>query len=235
MLDDVHVFDLLPAYAVGGLEAAERRQVEAHLAGCLICRAELRAFQTIAAQLALLSPDVAPPAGLKSRLTERLRAHPAPRRANPVPLIQRLRPAWGWISLALILALSAAALLLWQRANPVATTPGGMRAIALHAGEAAPEATGFVIVGVEGFSGALVVDRLPPLGEDRQYQLWLLREGERTSGAIFSTDESGYRGVRIEAPRPLFEYAAVEITIEPAGGSPQPTGLSVLSGPLFNP
>jgi anti-sigma-K factor RskA len=76
---------------------------------------------------------------------------------------------------------------------------------------------------------------LPPLEAGKEYQLWLIRDGQRTSGAVFSTDENHYGGTRIRAPLSLLEYSAVGITIEPEGGSSQPTGTQVLSGPLFNP
>jgi anti-sigma-K factor RskA len=146
-------------------------------------------------------------------------------------------PAWGVVSLLMIVGLAVANVWLWGRVDrlEVATAPGGMRAVPLTATGAAPEASGFVIIGADGRNGALIVDRLPALGSDREYQLWLIRDGERTSGAVFDTDDSHYRGQRITAPVSLFEYAAVSITIEPAGGSPQPTGDEVLGGPLFNP
>jgi len=52
---------------------------------------------------------------------------------------------------------------------------------------------------------------------------------------VFSTDEKSYGGTRIRAPRSLLDYSAVGITIEPTGGSPQPTGNQVLGGPLRTP
>jgi anti-sigma-K factor RskA len=101
--------------------------------------------------------------------------------------------------------------------------------------DAAPGATGFVLISTDGDDGALVVDGLPPLGESQQYQLWLIRDGQRTSGAVFSTDEKDYGGTRVRAPRPLTDYSAVGITIEPTGGSTSPTGKQVLAGILPNP
>lgn len=158
---------------------------------------------------------------------------PAPLR----PWFERLLPAWGLASLVLILALGAASLSLWQRLNEMDSfmSPGGMRALPLNPTDAAPQATGFVLISTDGQDGALVVDGLPPLDEDYEYQLWLIRNGERTSGAIFSTDENNYGGTRIRAPLSLHEYSSVGITIEPAGGSPQPTGERVLGGPLRIP
>jgi DNA-binding beta-propeller fold protein YncE len=45
--DTTHVAHLLPAYAAGTLDAADRRSVLAHLAGCPACRTELAAWQVI--------------------------------------------------------------------------------------------------------------------------------------------------------------------------------------------
>lgn len=55
--------DLLPAYAAGSLERADRDRVGAHLADCAPCRADLAAWQAIAAAAALAdqpAPDPAP-------------------------------------------------------------------------------------------------------------------------------------------------------------------------------
>jgi anti-sigma-K factor RskA len=136
----------------------------------------------------------------------------------------------------LIVVLAASSLVLWQRVNNLEylSRPGGIRAVPLSPADAASEATGFVLISADGQDGALVVDGLPALEADQEYQLWLIRNGERTSGAVFSTDERSYGGTRIRAPRALTEYSAVGITIEPAGGSPQPTGKQVLKGTLSN-
>lgn len=236
-----HVLDLLPAYALGSLEADEALQVEDHLLSCWICRRESGAFQTIAEHLSLSVPPVNPPPELKERL---MRSIQGPRAPQPVPdpvsrqsWLERLLPVWGLASLALIILLGVVSLALWQRVNllEIATSPGGMRAVPLNATGEISNATGFVLVGADGRNGALVVDGLPPLDEAHQYQLWLVREGTNTSGAVLSTDEQNYGGTRIRAPGSLLEYSAVAVTVEPTGGSPQPTGEVVLEGFLFNP
>jgi anti-sigma-K factor RskA len=68
------------------------------------------------------------------------------------------------------------------------------------------------------------------LGSDQQYQLWLVLDDERTSGGVFSVDYYGYGAMVIHAPRPLNEYTSFGVTVEPAGGSPAPTGEKVLGG-----
>jgi anti-sigma-K factor RskA len=241
MSDEAHVLDLLPAYALNSLETEEVRLVEEHLSTCLICRDEAKAFQATADQWSFAAPAAMPSPDLKDRLMQRVQ----PTRPQPFPSVQtswrswleRLLPAWSLASLFLIFALAGFNLLLWQRFNQLetVTSPGRMRAVALTAAEPNSPATGFVLISADGDSGALVVDGLPQLDENHQYQLWLIRDGQRTSGAVFSTDEKTYGGTRIRAPRSLLDYSSVGITIEPTGGSPQPTGARVLGGPLFNP
>ena len=84
----------------------------------------------------------------------------------------------------------------------------------------------------DGDHGTLVVDSLAPLGQDQQYQLWLIQDGERTDGGVFSVNPEGYGSLWVETPQPLSSYSAFGITIEPAGGSPGPTGDKVLGSAL---
>ena len=241
--DATHVLELLPAYVLGSLDSDEASRVHEHLLSCWICRNESNAFQAVAGQLSLSAPVASPSPNLRERLMQRVhdarpREHERtlPKRVSR-PFWERLLPVWGLASLCLILALAGSSFLLWQRVNHLEfmTAPGGMMAVPLTATDDSSSATGFVIISADGDNGALVVDGLPPLGESQQYQLWLIRDGQRTSGAVFSTDEHSYGGTRIRAPRSLLDYSAVGITIEPAGGSPQPTGMQVLRGMLIRP
>lgn len=241
MTDDTHVLDLLPAFALGSLDPEETERVEQHLLSCLICRDESDAFQTVSEELSLVIPSATPPDVLRDRLMQRVhRALPKQRVLAQLPQgswLQRLLPMWGLASLCLVVALAGLNLVLWQRLDQVGPfmSSGGMRAVPLSPPGADSKATGFVLISANGDEGALVVDGLPALDENQQYQVWLIKDGRRTSGAIFSTDEQSYGGTRIRAPGSLLQYSAVGITVEPAGGSPQPTGEQVLAGPLFNP
>ncbi len=243
MSNEAHVLDLLPAYVTGSLEADELQRVEEHLLQCWICRSDSDAFQSVAEELSFAAAVAAPSAELKDRLMQRVQSAPPKKReqvSDPLPsrpFWERLLPAWGLASLFLIIGLAASSFILWQRVSSLetATSPGGMRAVSLSATDAAPSATGFVLISADGSDGALIVDGLPPLEEEQEYQLWLIRDGERTSGAVFSTDERSYAGMRIRAPRSLLDYSAVGITIEPAGGSAYPTGAQVLRGTLRTP
>lgn len=236
MSDETHVLESLPAYALGSLDEAEAAQVAEHLASCYLCREELSSFEAVVDGLALTAPGAAPSADLRRRLMERIEPEAVKRPATRSWSFPRLLPVGTLAAFLVIAALAISNLLLWQRLQnlEVLSGPHGMRAIALQSTDAAPQASAFMIVGADGKNGVLVVDELPPLDEEREYQLWLRRNGQETSGGVFSVDEDGYRGMRVEAPESLHSYSECRVTVEPAGGSEVPTGEAVLAGSLFN-
>ena len=232
----MHVTEELAAYALGCLDEAEARQVREHLAVCAECRAELASYEAVTDKLALAAPEVAPPA----RLRQRLMAHIQPARRPAAAaswweslsrLFRRSAPAWALASLVLVVALVTSNVLWLQagRGRPA----GEMRTLTLRSTAAAPGATGMLVMSPNGEYGTLVVDGLPTLELTQQYQLWLVHEGERVSGGVFSVGGHGYGALVVYAPAPLSLYDSFDITIEPAGGSPEPTGPQVLSGSSF--
>ena len=227
-----HVIDLLSAYALNCLETDELAQVTAHLADCPTCRAELQAYQQLTGDLALAAPDAAPSPALRQKLMQSLPATSTTRPSNAeswwqtmVNLIARPVPAWSLVGVAAVLVIVITYLWLWP---PRASMP----TVALIGTEVAPHAHGIIVISSDGRYGSLVVEDLPALKADQQYQLWLIKDGQRTNGGIFSVNDHGYQSVTIEAPQPLQSYSAFGITIEPAGGSPGPTGPKVLGGNL---
>jgi anti-sigma-K factor RskA len=247
MLNNAHVFNLIPEYALGSLEEEDTRHVTEHLAGCSVCREELAAYQKVADRLLLAVPEQTPSVELKARLKERIHqlakdaSRPVETKRSAQPsrwrIPQRLIPVGTFAGLLVILLLAISNLMLWQRLNrlEVISGPLGMRAIVLQNTSAALDASAFVVMGADGENGVLVVDHLPPLKESQEYQVWLVKDGVRTSGGTFAVDEDGYRGLRLEAPESLLTYSDVYVTVEPAGGSAEPTGTQVLMGSLFNP
>ncbi len=242
-MNQEHVTDSIPAYALGILEADELAEVAAHLDGCPDCRSTLDEFEGVAADLAVLVPQQAPPAYLKARLRERLDAEPQTRPAptpepepKPAPAgrtwTDALRdwlagPLWRPALLALLLVV-ALALMLRPREATAPAAPAVVT-LALVGTENAPNATGVMVLGshYRPELGTLVVDHLEPLPAGQQYQLWLLNGG-RISGGVFDVGDDGYGSLTVRAPTPLDSYT-LGVTIEPAGGSPEPTGLRVLA------
>lgn len=76
------------------------------------------------------------------------------------------------------------------------------------------------------------VRAFPELPPDKAYQIWLNKDGQRTSPGLF-TVESGGMGIFVfSIEQSLDRYDAIGITPEPAGGSPGPTAPPVVRGPV---
>lgn len=235
------IAELLAAYALDALSPDDAGRVAEHVAGCRACQAELRAYRAVADRLPLAAPLAQPPARVKQALMRRVAARQAPRLAAAQPgartrgwreWLVRLSPAWSAVSLVLVIALAASTFALWRQLDALRPTPqvGALRQVQLTGTQAAPEATGLLVLSLDGEYGTLVVDRLPALDRERQYQLWLLRDGQRESGGVFSVGADGYASLSVQSSQPLASYSSFGITIEPAGGSPGPTGERVLGG-----
>ncbi len=71
---------------------------------------------------------------------------------------------------------------------------------------------------------AITADEMPSLASARMLQLWFLpKSGKPVSAAIFHPDAAGEVALVAPVTLPWNEIAALAITDEPAGGSPQPT------------
>ena len=106
--------------------------------------------------------------------------------------------------------------------------------VSLSPTDMAPEADGELVFERGGRAATLTVRGLPVLPADRQYQLWLVSDGQRESGAVFSVNSNGWAETAVEMSRAAADYERFGITIEPAGGSPGPTGERVLGLSLIH-
>ena len=237
-----HVNELLAAYALDCLDEAEKVEVARHLAQCAQCQSELVAYQEVTALLPLAASPADPPPDLKARLMARVRDQPRPNPqtvtsagwiARGVNWTRRAAPAWGAISLVLVLLLGISNLMLWGQVRQMQSAqPLHMKLVQMVGTTAAPAADGVIVISGDGERGTLVVDNMPPLQQGQQYQLWLINGEQRTDGGVFSVDRSGYGSLWVSAPKPLVSYPSFGVTIEPQGGSPGPTGQKVLGGGL---
>lgn len=228
---DEHILDLVPAYALGALDADEYQKAARHLEVCQSCQAELDVYRQLTADLALAAPQRNPPQHLKARLMDQIHQPvdqvPSSWMQKLWARVHRLSPVWSLTSFVLILVLAVSNIFFWQQSRQMQSR---LHTLALNNTSAAPNATGLLVLSVDGARGTLVVDGLPSLGESQQYQLWLIAGGQRTSGGVFSVGKKGYGYLWIKAPEPLNSYESFGITIEPYGGSPGPTGEKVLHG-----
>ncbi len=76
-----------------------------------------------------------------------------------------------------------------------------------------------------------VAHNLPHAAPNRTYQLWLITRAQRKiSAGVFATSGSGDALVIAHYALPKDSLAAIAVTDEPTGGSPQPTTTPVLVG-----
>jgi anti-sigma-K factor RskA len=261
MVDEImeeHVYDLIPGYALGSLDEEDLILVSRHLSHCATCRKDLDAYAETVEALAYAVPVMAPPQGLRERVIRRAgdtalgteNAAPVAPASTGVPAGVPARPGIqeffrslfgsplalaAGLAVILVLVLGINTVILSNRVKKLQTAApvqGEMRLVRLAGTEHDPQAVGYLIVFKDEKYGTLAVENAAVLDPAQQYQIWLIKDGVRTSGGVFSVNKVGYGVLEIWSERPLEEYQSFGITIEPAGGSPQPTGKKVLGGDL---
>jgi anti-sigma-K factor RskA len=90
----------------------------------------------------------------------------------------------------------------------------------------APSANGRMFVDPGSGEALFSASGLPALPSNRTYQLWFIAEGKPVSAGTFDVGPRGQGQLLVEAALPGDVVWAV--TVEPAGGVPQPTGEMVL-------
>lgn len=229
-MQDPHVTDLIPAYAVGSLEPDEVDAVERHLANCHQCRAEARQFARVGDELLLAAPQLDAPPALRDRILAQVRSlgdttptqapQPAPRSRNP--LARAFRAAFQPNELEGE-AGSELQLLLLDPESAVFAVGGTPDA---------PAASARLIASPRLNRAVLVANGLAAPGPGRAYQVWFLRDGKPIPNVTFAVDRQG-RGISVvRVAAPFSSYDTVAVTPEPAGGSSSPTGPIVLAGAL---
>lgn len=93
---------------------------------------------------------------------------------------------------------------------------------------AAPAATGRVYWS-RSRGATFTAANLPPLDAGRVYQLWFVTAGAPVSAALVIPDPAGRSETVLPSPAGI-EPTAFALTVEPAGGSPGPTGAMLLVG-----
>ena len=81
-MTEEHVYDLLPGYALGILDADDLERVKWHLPGCSDCQRELESYRQTTAQIALVVPPATPAPVLKERVIQRVQQRSAQRAAQ---------------------------------------------------------------------------------------------------------------------------------------------------------
>jgi hypothetical protein len=121
-----------------------------------------------------------------------------------------------------------------QRDALLAVLPEG-RSLPITGTEVQPDAAGQLVVGVDGRTAVLFVSDLQTLTSEQTYQLWLIGDSGPVSEGLFRVDAEGTGILEVEAEAAVFSYTAIGVSVEPEGGSPQPTGDIVMLGEVVLP
>ena len=208
------------AYLLGALDAGELERFRRHVAGCVVCRDELAALQSVVDLLPMAAPQLAVSRALRRGVLADVRAAP---RAGPsaarvrTPLRLR-RP--GARALAGALALAAIV------AGVLAATSGSGHARLVTAEVTYPSAS--ATVRLQAGHAELLARRMPAAPAGEIYEVWLKR-GARppvATSALFGVTSAGTAAV--DVPGNLNGVSEVLVTPERLGGSPRPTHAPVI-------
>ncbi|MEZ5400367.1 MAG: anti-sigma factor [Bryobacteraceae bacterium] len=240
--------DLCEAYLLGHLDAEERARVDGLLARQdPECVAAMREASDFVANLAALAPDVEPPALLRSRLLNVIRAE-APRRRGLAGMAIPWAIAAGLAMVAFTqyrsategarqLAAARAEIVQLARDNQrqkeilAVVLAGDSRLIPIGASSREPVFRAFWS-GPRGI--VLAGENVPAPAEGRAMQLWVVpKSGNPVSAGVFAPDADGTVLLVASGQLPARDQAAaLAISDEPAGGSPQPTTTPAYVGPI---
>ncbi|HET7399146.1 MAG TPA: anti-sigma factor [Intrasporangium sp.] len=246
MNDDIHA--LSGAYAVDALDDVERARFERHLVSCPACEAEVADLSATAGELSAISVQ-APPPSLRARVLRDITTvrplppeapRPAPTRlaAGDAPVAGPTRRPGPW---RLLVAAAAAAVLViggfaaWRAMSPSAPPPSVASQV-LDASDASrvvktlPGGARATLVRSPSLHRAVVLaSGMPPAPAGRVYQLWLQDPSGHMAPAGFLPASGGAGDEQVTLLTGDASTAkGAGITVEPAGGSPQPTSAPIV-------
>ena len=244
--------ELAAAYALGGLDGADRTRFEVLLrTGDPEALAALRDFEGTLADLAAAAPETPPPA-VKAALMERIAAPRAPAGARP----RRGRAIWPAVLSGAMAAGLAAIVVGWsvsstyeKRLDALASDAEQLKAelrsqqtviailrdpatqvVALAGQAPAPTARARRMWHATA-GGIFVAAGLPEAPAGKAYQLWAIAgTNAPVSAGVFSVDASGTGSLSVQPLPGVASVNAFAVTLEPAGGLPAPSGAMYLLG-----
>jgi anti-sigma-K factor RskA len=241
---------LTGSYALDALTEGEQADFEKHLERCPSCADEVRGLRETAARLALATAIVPPPE-MRARV---LAAAPLIRQLPP-PSRSRLSRAGGRTGLrrpslsrtgitAGILTLAAAFVFLIvtqistnQQLHRAQASNSAVAAV-LSAPDAHIEAVSATVGGtvtavtsLDQHEAVITTADVPPLPDSRVYQLWVMSASGAAKSAGFVTVNSSGSTTPVLASG-VQPGDRLGITVEPAGGTAQPTTTPVVVMPV---
>lgn len=250
--------ELIELYALGALPADEAAEVEDYLASNSQAQQRYSQYRHISQALLWSVEQRDPPAGAYERFRERLATPsnvPAKLLSQPTQRQSWLASLFGrryrLIATALtifLVLLGGAGGLIWQLQNEVgALQPlveqnkqltallgeSGTQLVPLaDTGNGMAGGTINIIVNPQTGQSYLRASHLPPLTANQSYQLWLIADGTPQSMEVFGVDTSGDALIWIDRLPSTGAENLLGITVEPAGGSQQPTSNPLAVGTI---
>jgi anti-sigma-K factor RskA len=221
----------LPALALGALDPGERKDLEHHLEGCAECRAELAWLEPARDVLAADVEQVEPSPGLRARVMAEVDADLGVSSPEPGPVARPVRKRRGWLAEAfrpLVIGAAAVALVIGIGLGIALNgddSPSGPPQQQVVTGQSTNGAEA-VMVASEG-TGTLKMTGLKRPDQGQVYQAWIQRgQSVLPTDSLFVPDRNGSATASIPD---LGGVSAVMVSVEPRGGSPQPTTAPVIT------
>jgi anti-sigma-K factor RskA len=231
--------DLKDSYVLGALPEEERLEFERYLVAHPELQAEVEDIGAVAGLLALSPREQEPPPELRRRImatVEAEAAHPDTSRRS------WLAGLWEAVG-ARDLALAAAAVLVvglfsWSmllqgevrdlqgRVQTLQSQPQGPQMIALG-GAGTKQGARAELVTLEGDRAVLVAENMPPVPKGKTYQIWVIKGDTPKPSGLFEPKGNSIAAV---VENPVEGTDAVAVTVEPEGGSKEPTTDPMLVG-----
>jgi anti-sigma-K factor RskA len=228
--------ELKDAYVLGALPEEERREFEEYLAEHPERQAEVDELGAVAGLLALSPQEHEPSSELRSRIMDAVGAEAVPpRAAGRRSWLTQVRELLGVRNLALgAAALLVIGLFSWSmllrgevqdlqgRVQSLQSQPQqsqGPQMIKLG-GTGTEQGARAELVTLEGDRAVLVAEDMPPVPEEKTYQIWVIEDDVPKPSGLF---EPKKEWVAVVVENPLDGADAVAVSVEPEGGSLEPT------------
>lgn len=219
--------EAIAAYALGLLDDEEREALEAHLAACPVCRAELARHEDVVGELGHAVAPVAPRPELRVTLLSEIGASGSSP-ARPTLLRRQVPLAWLAIAASIaVISIVALGFLLAQTLDERDDARFSEQEIAEYLREGgtlspllpapgAPEDVepghGSLAVAPDQSQAMLVVYDLPASGGDKRYVAWAERDGDRVRLGELRVNEQGVGWLLLDGPEPMSAYETIGIT-----------------------
>ncbi|HTL70365.1 MAG TPA: anti-sigma factor [Candidatus Eisenbacteria bacterium] len=232
--------ELAEIYALGTLGGEDLKRFQGHLAGgCPECEALLKDTREALSLLPASLAPVTPSPLVKKRVMEAIGGAPAPSACGPL--------TWAMAAAAALLTfllVSSQTQLAAVRGDVTAlraeleATKGTLKlltnphaqVVRLDGLKAAPQAVGTLIWDAKWKKGFFLGQNLPETPIGKVYELWAIEDGKPLAAGTFSAGPSGRAMHEMPDLPEDMKVDTFAVTIEPVGGTPQPTGAMVLLG-----